>query len=301
MMRRMKRNFCLSGFSLLVCSVGSALPGWSPAHAQEVPLPDKSRYHLFNPTPREYLREMSTDRPDKTESPYTVDAGHFQLETDLFSYTHDRDRSDGGDKRMEAYAIAPVNLKAGLLNDVDLQLILESYNHVRESDRVTGAVEKRSGFGDVTTRLKVNFWGNDGGQTAFAMMPFVKFPSNQDDLGNDAVEGGVIFPVAVGLPRGWGMGVMTEVDFVRNEADTGYHTSFVNTITFAHDIVGNLGGYVEFFSEVSTERDSPWVGTVDTGLTYAVTEDIQLDAGVNIGVTRSADDVNPFIGLSVRF
>ena len=44
---------------------------------------DKSQYTFWNPTPRELMREMSTDRPDKTESPYTVDAGHFQIETDL--------------------------------------------------------------------------------------------------------------------------------------------------------------------------------------------------------------------------
>ena len=61
-----------------------------------------------------------------------------------------------------------------------------------------------------------------------------------------------------------------------------------------------LGGYVEFFSETSS-RGGPWVGTVDVGLTYGMTEDIQLDAGVNVGVTRAAEDVNPFVGLSVRF
>ena len=43
------------------------------------PLPDKAQYTLFNPTPPQWLREMSTDRPDKTESPYTVDAVHFQI------------------------------------------------------------------------------------------------------------------------------------------------------------------------------------------------------------------------------
>jgi hypothetical protein len=36
-------------------------------------------------------------------------------------------------------------------------------------------------------------------------------------------------------------------------------------------------------------------------VTYAVTDDIQLDAGVNIGVTRSAEDINPFLGVSWRF
>lgn len=58
---------------------------------------------------------------------------------------------------------------------------------------------------------------------------------------------------------------------------------------------------MEFFSAVSAERDSQWVGTFDLGLTYALTENIQLDAGANFGISRAADDINPFVGLSFRF
>jgi hypothetical protein len=291
----------LCSLLLMAYCLAGALHAAEAGNELEQPRTDKSRYHLFSPTPRELMREMSTDRPDKTESAYSVDAGHFQFEMDLVSYAHDRDKSGGGDTRTDAYAIAPVNLKLGLLNNVDLQVMLDTYNHVRVKDRAAGTVERRSGFGDVTTRLKVNMWGNDGGRTALAMMPFMKFPSNQGGLGNNAVEGGVIFPLAVELPHGWGMGLMTEFDFLRNEADSGYHTAFVNTITLGHDICGKLGGYVEFFSEVSTERGARWVGTLDLGLTYGLTDNIQLDAGINIGVTKSADDLNPFIGLSWRF
>lgn len=57
--------------------------------ATSVSAADKKQYSLFQPTPNAQLREMSTDRPDKTESPYTVDAGRFQIETDLVAYTRD--------------------------------------------------------------------------------------------------------------------------------------------------------------------------------------------------------------------
>jgi hypothetical protein len=262
---------------------------------------DKSGYHLFNPTPRELMREMSTDRPDKTESAYTVDAGHFQIEMDVFSYSYDRYNVERRDVRAESLSIAPMNLKAGLCNNVDLQLILETYNSVRVHDRESGVMEKRRGFGDVIPRMKINLWGNDEGRTALSVMPYLKLPANQDDLGNNSVEGGIIFPLAIGLPRGFGMGLMTQFDFVRDESDNGYHPEFVNTITFSRDLIGDLGGYVEFFSVVSGEDDSPWIGTFDLGFTYGLTEDIQLDGGINIGVTRSADDWNPFLGMSWRF
>jgi hypothetical protein len=277
------------------------------AKAQDAPgtaspqVPDKSRYSLFNPTPSRFMRQLSTDRPDKTESAYTLDAGHFQLEMDLVSYTRDHDTSGGGDTRTDLLAVAPVNLKIGLLNNLDFQVVLESYNHGRVSDHAAGTVQTMSGFGDVTTRLKLNFWGNDGGTTAFAAIPLVKFPSNQDNLGNSAVEGAVLFPLALQLPRGWDMAPMAGVAFLRDENNEGYHASFINSITFGRELFGKLDGYAEFFSEVSTEQGSGWIGTADFGVTYELTPNIQLDAGINIGVTKAAPDFNPFVGLSWRF
>ena len=59
-------------------------------------------FTLFNPTPTEYLRAMDRDGPGATESPYTVDAGHFQVEMTLVDYTYDRESFDGMTKRFEA-------------------------------------------------------------------------------------------------------------------------------------------------------------------------------------------------------
>jgi hypothetical protein len=261
------------------------------------PSKDKKGYNLFHPTPPDLMRELSTDRPDKTESPYTVDAGHFQWEMDFTVFTLERE--DGA--RSHTWNIAPANLKAGLTNNADLQLFFDSYIHERVEDQATGLAETADGVGNLTTRLKINLWGNDGGTTAFAVMPFVTVPTNSQELASDAIEGGVIFPIAIELPGGWGMGAQTEVDFRRNGSERGYRPEFINSVTFSHDIAGKLGGYLEFFSNVSTERGSPWVGTVDFGLTYALAKNIQLDGGCNIGVTRSADDLQLFTGITLRF
>ncbi len=117
-------------------------------------LPDKGGYNFFNPVPATMLRELAPDRPDKTESPYTLDAGHFQLEMDFANYTSDR--TDG--TIVKAWNVAPFNLKAGLFNNVDLQFVFNNYLHVRTEDRATGATSVQSGIGDFTTRLKINLW-----------------------------------------------------------------------------------------------------------------------------------------------
>ena len=282
---------------LMALFIASAISAHGGAGIQ----PDKSGFNLFNPTPRDLMRELSTDRPDKTESPYTVDAGHFQIESDLANFSYDAYNGDSADTTTESWSFANTNLKVGLLNNVDLQLVVSTFNHVHAEDRSARIIDESSGFGDVVTRLKINIWGNDGGRTAFGVMPFLKLPTSQDNLGNDAVEGGLILPLAIALPAEWQMGVMTEFDFNQDGSGDGYHTEFINTMTVSHSIVGELGGYIEFFSSVSTEDESEWIGTVDLGLTYGVSADIQLDAGVNIGVTRAADDVNPFVGVSWRF
>ncbi|HSH96220.1 MAG TPA: transporter [Roseimicrobium sp.] len=263
--------------------------------------PDKSQFTLLNPTPRELMRKLSTDRPDLTESPYTVDAGHFQFETDLLNYTYDRYNSARSNTRDEALSVSTINAKVGLWNNVDLQLVVPVYNRVRSRDLTTGAVTKGDGFGDLITRLKVNLWGNDGGTTAFGVMPFIKIPTAASGLGNGSVEGGIILPLAVELPAGWGMGTMLEVDVIRNGAGSGQHAEVVQTVTFAHDILGSLGGYVEFFSLLSTESGAGWVASVNAGLTYGLTTDIQLDCGIKVGVTRAAPDLNPFVGITFRF
>jgi hypothetical protein len=275
------------------------LPGVARAAEEDAgkPLPDKSGYNLLNPTPDEAMRELSPDRPDKTESPYTVDAGHFQLEMDFANYT----QNDADAVRTRAWNVAPVNLKVGVLNNVDLQFVFDNYLHVRTNDRLLHKVTTQSGFGDFTARLKINLWGNDGGQTAFGFLPFVKYPTNTDHLGNNAVEGGMILPLAVKLPAGWDMGLETAASCFRNDTGSGYHAEIIESITFDHAIVGKLSGYCEFFSDLSTAGGPGWIGTMDVGLEYLVTESVQLDCGSNIGFTRAADDVNAFAGITVRF
>src|SRR5262245_65062609 len=70
---------------------------------------DKSSFCLFNPTPRELMRDMDTDRPDTTESPHTVDAGHVQAELSFADVTTD---SESGTPN-RSWQVAPLLLRVG--------------------------------------------------------------------------------------------------------------------------------------------------------------------------------------------
>lgn len=275
--------------------IGLATAIFASLSSSSVLAADKSGFNLFRPTPKADMRELSTDRPDKTESPYTVDAGHFQIETDIV--TQSRDKQSGATTSSTLYLYS--NLKLGLTNGSDLQVIVSPQQV--ESSEVSGVKEEKSGVSDTIVRWKLNLLGNDGGDIAIGVMPFVKLPSAAQGLGgNKKIEGGIIIPFTLNLPRDWSLGLMAQFNRDKNESSNAFHTVYINTFTIGHDIWGDLAGYMEFYSESSDERDAPWVATFDVGLTYAVAPDIQLDMGANVGVTQAAEDLNPFVGISAR-
>lgn len=292
---RVKLNYPEAPHMLRSLLTAAALLAFAPdARAQNgagSPPPDrapgKSAFHLFNPTPRDLRRDLSADRPDFTESPYTVDAGAVQLEMSFIDYA-----SRGS---ADTWTAAPFNLKLGVLNDLDLQFVFDPF--VREDD----GMRSRKGVGDIEVRAKFNLWGNDEGDTAFAFMPFIKAPTASHGLGNDHVEGGLIFPFAVDLAEGVGLGLMFETDFVFDGIDDGYDTEFIFTAALGLDVTETLGVYLEGIAIESTDPGVDLRGILGLGATLALTSDLILDAGVNLGLTGDADDFSIFSGLTIRF
>lgn len=273
------------------------LAGTGPAaRAADAPLPAKSQYNLFNPTPENRMRDLSPDRPDATESAYTVDAGHCQLEMDFFNYTYDKT----GGTTTKAWNIGDFNFKVGLLNNVDVQMVYDNYLNVNTKDGA-GHSTTQSGFGDFTTRLKINLWGDDVGKTAFALLPYATFPTSTDHLGNDAVDGGVIFPFGVSLPHGFDLSLETGIGSFQDENDNRYHEEFIASASVDHQLIGKVSAFLEFYSNFATADRAGWLGTVDAGLEYLVTKNIQLDCDCYFGVTPAAPDFNPFAGITMRF
>jgi len=243
-------------------------------------------------------RELTSDRPDATESPFTVEPGRAQLEASFAAYTQDRHNPEREDILVTTWSYAPVNLRVGLTPRAEVQVMVDSFTETKIDERIAGGQERVRGFGDVTLRAKWNFWGNDGGTTAFGVMPFVKLPTAKRGLGNDALEGGVILPFAADFGGGWGFGAMTELDVIRNRADDGHTAAWINTATLSRELTRRLGMFVELACEVGEGRP---VWGANSGFTWAVNEDLQLDVGVNMGLTRSADDLTLFTGFVKRF
>jgi hypothetical protein len=286
----LRRHF----LAILALAGIAAAPLATPAAGESDGPDSKAGYDLFHPTPASLLRDLSTDRPDLTESPYSVDAGHFQLELEVASYSRDQSQT----RRLECMGLLGFNAKMGLHPSVDVQL---AGGALRESVREPGNPDESiTGVTDLAVRLKWNLWGNDAGKTAMALMPFIKLPTGSREFTNGATEGGLIVPLAVSLPGETGLGLMVEADWLEDADGSGYHPEWLTTATLGRDLAGPIGAFVEFTAGLRPKREGDWVGTLDAGLTYGPTPNLQLDAGLMLGVSEEADGATFFTGLSFR-
>ena len=236
------------------------------------------------------LRDLEADRPDATESPVTVDAGHFQVETGLLAWGRNRD----GGVRSEWWSAGETNLKYGLNECMDLQLVLSPWVQERERGAVVSDAE---GFGDMELRLKWNLWGNDGGETALAVMPYVKVPVFTA-VSNDHWEGGVIVPLAWRTGETWSVAFQVEGAWVYDEDDGDMDVELSHTAVVGADLGERLGGYLEY---LGVAGDHDYEAYLSGGLTWALSDFRQLDIGAVAGLNDAAEDLTVFSGITMKF
>ncbi|MES2705712.1 MAG: transporter [Verrucomicrobiota bacterium] len=267
-----------------------------PVKAGETP---QKGYHLFRPVPAESMRELSADRPDTTESPITVDAGHFQMEASFFDFG----RSRSAESRTDTFTWGAVNLKAGLLPNADLQVVFDAWTEERRTGP-GGLRDTTSGPGDPEVRLKVNFFGNDGGRTALAVMPFVRIPAGSDVSGGEW-EGGIILPLSVDLAEKISLGLMLEMDLTHDAAGGGggYGQEWVHTAVLGFGLTEKLGLYLEYAGTAGSgwETDFDYQAACGGGFTWAASENVQWDIGGRIGLNAAAEEFGLFTGITRRF
>jgi hypothetical protein len=264
---------------------------------------DKSGYTLFNPTPRSEMREMTTDRPDITEVPFTVDAGHIQTESTLFGYT--RTRPDENGATSDAYEFAYTNVRIGLTNNAELSLVWQPYGIVSSNAPDPEPSSRQDGVGSVDIRAKFNLWGNDDFEkigSAFALLPVITIPTDRDNgIGVSDVEGGIAAFVAFALPAGFGLGINAGAYAIGDANGSGYHAEYMATASGSYEWTKKFATYTEIVGVFGLDDPRGDIVLIGGGWTYALTDDIQLDGGVNLGLTNAADRYHPFVGLSMRY
>jgi hypothetical protein len=260
---------------------------------------DKSGYTLFDPTPDDLMRKFAPDRPTKGFSVRTIDAGHFEIETDLVNYTY----SNSSGVIARNYQALDPTFKLGLTNWMDFEVQFNGLQYTESFDRTSPFnFQNVAGFGDVFLRTKINLFGNDSGPMGFALIPYVKLPSSTPLISNGAVEGGLIAPLAL-RPDDFIVTLMTEVDDLKSATSNNRYANFVNLVSVSHAVPGTEGvnAMVELFSSVGTDPATVPVYTLDFGMNFRLSPHAILDVGLNLGLNSAAPKAQVYTGISVRF
>ncbi len=222
---------------------------------------------------------LSTDRPDFVESSDVMDAGRWQVETGLQT---ERTREAGVELRTTT---TPLLLRLGVGHALELRLETDGAIRARSTDTATGATQSEHGYADLSLGVK---WRMRDGDEAQAT-PAIAWLAHVDvDSGSRAFRGQGLRPslrvvAEWELPQDVSVGVMPGLLYDKDD-DGHRSTSGLLAVTVAKALAPGWHGFVELGAEDlgARPRRDP-VQFFDMGLTWLLTESLQLDASVTRG------------------
>jgi hypothetical protein len=220
---------------------------------------------------------LQPDRPGVTESPFTVDAGHFQLEMDALRLVNS---GSGNDEQSRELHLAYSMLKLGLSRRTDLQLEVPFYSVAKQ--RATDAddwQERHVGFGDVTVRVKHNF--------VMSVIGYVRLPSG-GAVGDGAAEYGVVLPLDIELSDKANLEAQLETD-LNYDRETGQRfVRLMPSTALEYDFTEKIGLVTEAVAMWNTEQRR-WLASTNIAPIFKLTPNLQLDLGTHLALNRLSD------------
>lgn len=234
-----------------------------------------------------------TDRPDGAESSVTVGPGHLQVESS-FGFTHDRN-NQGVTTRTYSF---PTLLRVGFLEWLEGRMEGEM---VAWRTRTGHANEV--GFTDLAFGFKAHFIENREWIPSLSVLTHVNTPTGRDSYSANAAE--PVFKLLADwpLPRDFSLAgnVGFDVPVRDDEGDKFARFLYAVSVGIPSPLLrDHLRLFVETAGIVPAHPGKADEHSFDTGLTYSVTDDFQLDTFVQVGLTDATTDITTGLGFSWR-
>jgi hypothetical protein len=222
---------------------------------------------------------LASDRPDFTETASSVPRGSVQVEVGA-TWT-----DDGG----EALSVGEVLVRIGLGRGLELRLGPGGYGRIEAGE---ATVEGRE---DGFVGLKLEL----GARPALALLLGSSIPTGSADLGADAWQPEAVLALAWTLsPRLSLASNLGAGSFV--EADERFETAF-GSLALGFAASERLGLFVELYALGRETPGGDLAPTFDTGATWLLSPDLQLDARVEIPLGRGEPEPSLGVGLVARW
>ena len=236
---------------------------------------------------------LVTDRPTAGEAAHTVGWQAFQIELgpDLVR--------DVGDRTAVTSFRTPVKLRYGVTENTEIHL--QSAGFASDSTVKDGARDEQTGVADLELGFKSAYSGGGHGPSSGISLTFT-IP-----VGSAPFRAASVVPSAR-LLFAWPLGFQTSlganvgVTFLNsNDPRTiGPQVPLFYAVGVGRPLVGPLGGFIEVFGEIPTTRQGEASTSLDGGLVWLLTDDVQLDVALRGGLSDNAPDFGATIGISIR-
>lgn len=225
---------------------------------------------------------LITDRPDFTES--TAAVPRLQLES---GYTYAR----AGET--EEHTIGELLLRVPVARRVEFRLGINSF----ALSRAPGS--DASGLEDASMGVKVNLAGGserfDLLQPSVGVIAETTLPTGDDAFGESDFQPGATLAVAWDLSDRVGLGSNLGYTYASEGGDR--FGEFSGSIALGYGLTERLGSYIEAFGFMPSDEHGPNTSFVNGGLTYLLSDDVQLDMRTGIGL--NAVDSSYFVGIGL--
>ena len=240
------------------------------------------------------VEPICTDRPGKSSSTCTVPKGMWQVESSLADWTLTR----GGGSRSTSLAAGSTALKYGVSDDLHVEVLAAPW--VRHRERSADGRMTDSGFGDVEVKVKRRLTRADAGLSA-AVVPFVKLPTASKRIGNGKVEAGLIVPLSWSLGERLSLSSSPEADLVADSDGHGYHLAGAGTLALGIAASDRLSLAAELWTGWDWDETTSRQASLGGNAAYKISDDLQVDAQTDFGLTRDSADFALSAGVSMRF
>ena len=241
--------------------------------------------------------ELITDRPDQTESAYTVPPKLFQIELGA-AYGESQD----GPEKKVLQSIPQALVRIGLTRGFEIRLGIPGLE-IEQTDSAAGSSDTR-GLVDATVGFKAVISGENGAIPQTAFLGTLIVPSGDSDFTSDRVDPAFRFAfsntLSSRLSLGYNLGMvwLTETDEEGTQQTPSY---FDWTVALGISASERVGVFVEAFGISPVDGDRRSITALDAGVTHLLTPRLQLDASGSVGISETAPDWTLGLGLSFRF
>lgn len=223
-------------------------------------------------------KPLVTDRPDATESPTTIAPGFIQVETGGFY-----ERFDDNSVKTELFTYNTTLLRLGLLDNLELRI---GWDFVEGKTSVNGnrLPNVTSGFNPLLLGTKIAIAEEKGWRPEIGVLGHIYLPfTASTDYRPETTGVDFIFSFAHTLSEqsslGYNIGARWE--------DDSPEASYLYSLSYGHTITDTFGAYLEMYGNVPEDNKANHLW--NTGLTYLISNNVQLDATVGSSITDGQD------------